>query len=166
MTLETLFLKLMEYRAILVPALFLAPWLAYLLCAVISGKREEPFILSLNLGLAVLSLLMWAGYLVYATSTGGWQQVIRQADVMLLLAPVYYFATSLWLSRYRLPLSDIPAFRTIQGLAIMVGVFLALSWLMSRVHIVFFSYIPFSLFLLLIVTLLGIGYTGYRKVVG
>jgi hypothetical protein len=84
MMLETLFLKLMEYRAILFPALLLAPWLAYLLCAAIPEKREEPFILSLNLGLAVLSLLMWAGYLVYATSIGGWQQVIRQADVMLL----------------------------------------------------------------------------------
>ncbi|MGA7953998.1 MAG: hypothetical protein WCA07_10820 [Gloeobacterales cyanobacterium] len=165
MTLEALFLKFVEYRALLVPTLFLAPWLAYVLCLVIPGKREEPFILSLNLGLAVLSLFLWAGYLVYASNTGGWQQVIRQADVMLLLAPIYYFVTSLWLSRYRLPLEQIPAFRTTQGLAIMAGVFLVFAWLMSRVHIWFFTFIPFPIFLLLLITLLGIGYTGYRRVV-
>ena len=165
MTLETLFLKFVEYRAVLVPMLFLAPWLAYVLCLVIPGKREEPFILSLNLGLAVLSLFLWTGYLVYASNTGGWQQVIRQADVMLLCAPIYYFATSLLLSRYRLPLEQIPVFRTIQGLAIIVGVFLAFAWLMSRVHLLFFTYIPFPVFLLLLIALFGIGYTGYRRVV-
>jgi hypothetical protein len=165
MTLETLFLKLVEYRALLVPTLFLAPWIAYILCLVIPGKREEPLILSVNLGLAVLSLFLWAGYLVYALNTGGWQQVIRQADIMLLFAPLYYFATSLLLSRYRLPLDQIPVFRTIQGLALMVGVFLAFVWMMSRVHILFFTYVPFPVFLLLLIALLAIGYTGYRRVV-
>jgi hypothetical protein len=165
MTLETLFLKLVEYRALLVPTLFLAPWIAYVLCLVIPGKREEPFILSVNLGLAVLSLFLWSGYLVYALNTGGWQQVIHQADIMLLLAPIYYFATSLLLSRYRLPLDQIPVFRTVQGLALMVGVFLAFAWLMSRVHILFFTYVPFPVFLLLLIALLAIGYTGYRRVV-
>jgi hypothetical protein len=165
MTLETLFLKLVEYRALLVPTLFLAPWIAYALCLAIPGKREEPFILSVNLGLAVLSLFLWVGYLVYALNTGGWQQVVQQADIMLLFAPLYYFVTSLLLSQYRLPLGQIPVFRTIQGLALMVGVFLAFAWIMSRVHILFFTYIPFPVFLLLLVALLGIGYTGYRRVV-
>jgi hypothetical protein len=165
MTLEGLFLAIATYKVPIILGILAAPWLTYLICYFIPGQREEPFVLSINLGLAVLSLLMLSGYLAYATNTGGWQQVVTQADLFLLFLPPYYLIASLWISRQRLPLQLIPAFRTLQGLAMMAGMFLALSWLFSRIHLIFFSYLPLTAFLWLLAILLGIGYAGYRKLV-
>jgi hypothetical protein len=166
MTLEEFFQKLMEYRAVAVITILAAPWLTWLVCSVIPGKREEPYVLNANLALAVLSLLLWAGYLIYTTNTGGLQLLVKQADVLLLLAPLYYIIASLWVSARRMPLEQIPAFRVLQGLAVLVGAYLVISWLASRIYMVFFSYLPFSAFLWLLAVLLGIAYMGYLRVTG
>lgn len=166
MTLEDLFITIANYRVLIVFFILGAPWFTYLICYFIPGQKEEPFVLSVNLGLAVLSMLLLSGYLAFATNTGGWQRVIRQADMLLLLMPPYYLIASLWISRQRLPLQQIPAFRTLQGLVAMAGVFLICSWLLSTIRIIFFSYLPFTTFLWLLALLLGLAYWGYRKVFG
>ncbi len=161
MTLETLFT---EYRFPIILLLLTTPWVAYLICYCIPTQREEPIVLSVNLWLSVLSMLTLTGYLAYVTNTGGWNQLVQQADVFLLLLPPYHLITSVWLSRLRLPLAMIPAFRTLQGLMMMGGIYLVFSWMASRIYIVFFSYMPFNSFLMILAVLLGIGYLGYRKV--
>ena len=163
MSLEGLYTEILVYRVPIILLLFGSPWIAYLSCFLIPGKKEEPFILSLNLALTTLSVVMLIGYLAYATSTGGWTKVVQQADVLLLLLPAYHAGVSLYLSRLRLPLSAIPAFRTMQGLMMISGVLLAISWILERIRIVLFSYMPFGTFLGLIALLLAIGYMGYRK---
>lgn len=160
MTLETLFT---EYRVPLMLLMFATPWVTFLACRLIPGQEEEPFLLSANLALSVLSLLFLIGYLAYVTNTGGWQQLVQQADVFLLVLPLYHLSASLWLSQQRMPLQQIPAFRTLQGIAMMGCVYLVMSWMASRIYIVFFSYMPFNSFLLILAVLLGIGYMGYRK---
>lgn len=160
MTLETLFT---EYRTPLILLMFATPWVTFLACRLIPGQQEEPFLLSANLALSVLSLLFLIGYLAYVTNTGGWQQLVKQADVFLLILPLYHLIASLWLSQYRMPLQQIPAFRTFQGITMMGCVYLVFSWMASRIYIVFFSYMPFNSFLLILAVLLGIGYMGYRK---
>jgi hypothetical protein len=166
MTIEHLFLNLVEHRVGIAGLIFFAPWLAYFLCAAIPGKREEPFVLSVNLGLAIISLFLLVGYLAYAVNLGGWQQVVTQADLLLLMLPVYHLPVSLWLSRYRLPLDLIPAYRTFKGLIMVAVMFLILSWLAAKIRILLFSFIPFSTFLFLLAIVLGIGYAGYRKITG
>ncbi len=161
MTLDTLFTT---YRIPIILWMLVTPWVTYLICYFIPGKREEPVMLSANLWLSVLSMLTLAGYLAYVTNTGGWEQLVHQADFLLLLLPPYHLITSLWLSRQRLPLEMIPAFRTLQGLAMMGAIYLVFSWMASRIYIVFFSYMPFSSFLFILAVLLGVGYLGYRKV--
>jgi hypothetical protein len=161
MTLETLFTT---YQLPVIVLMFTSPWVTYLICRCIPGYREEPFVLSVNLWLSVLSLLALAGYLAYATNTGGWTQLVKQANLLLLLSPPYHLVCSLWLSRLRLPLDTIPAFRTLQGLAMMGIIYLVFSWLATRIYIVFFSYMPFSSFLIILAALIGFGYMGYRKV--
>ncbi|NET31905.1 MAG: hypothetical protein F6K19_07860 [Cyanothece sp. SIO1E1] len=165
MTLETLFSAIQAYRVPIVLIVLAAPWLTYLICYFIPGRREEPFVLSVNLGLAVFSLLLWASYLAYATNTGGWQLVVKQADIALLCLPLYYIIASLWISRQRIPLQMIPAFRTLQGIAMLAGTFLLLSWLAGRIRLIFFSYLPLTVFLCLLAILLGLGYAGYRRIV-
>lgn len=166
MTLETLYIWLNDHAFLVALIVFAAPWLIWILCDLIPGQWEEPLLLSANMTLAVVGLGMWAGYLAYATNTSGWEKVVKEAQVLLLLVPPYYAWMSMWVARQRLPLSRIPAFRTLQGLAIMCGVYLILSWLGRRVYIVFFARFQFSTFLWILAGLLLVGYVGYRRVMG
>ena len=163
MTFTTLF---EQYRIPIILLMLVSPWLAWGTCCLIPGKREEPFVLSLNLALSVTGILCLIGYLAYASNTGGWQKFAQQADVFLLLSVPYHFAVSIWLSKTRLPLERIPSYRFMQGLVMMGGVYLVLSWLARRIYIVFFSYIPFQYFLVFLAALVIVAYVGYEKVFG
>lgn len=166
MTFQDLFVLLYDYRMAIATGIFAAPWLTWLLCVIIPGKREEPLLLSVNLLLSALSLMLWAGYLAYASSTGGWAKVVQQADILLLFAPLYYVGASLWVSKQRLPLERIPAFRMFQGLATIAAAYLLLSWFAAKIRIVMFSYIPLSVWLWLIAIIIGLGYWGYLRLTG
>ncbi|MDJ0901014.1 MAG: hypothetical protein QNJ55_19600 [Xenococcus sp. MO_188.B8] len=143
-----------------------APWLSWLICVAIPGQQEEPLVLNLNLGLALLSLVGEIGYLLYATNTGGWSRVVSEADLLLLLAPLYYVGVSLWVSRQRLPLSQLPAFRVVQGLGMIAAAYLLLSWILSRIHLIFWSYLPLGSFLFMIAAVVGLAYLGYLRLRG
>lgn len=109
--------------------------------------------------MACLSLLMAVGYLMYATNTGGWARVVQEADILLMLAPYYYVGVSLWVTRLRLPLDRVPAFRVMQGLAFIGVGYLGIAWFLSKVRFLIFSYLTFPGLLLLFLGLLGfIGY--------
>ncbi|AFY70090.1 hypothetical protein Pse7367_1813 [Thalassoporum mexicanum PCC 7367] len=166
MTVGDFFQGLVVYRMPILVAILLAPWFTWLICALIPGRREEPFLLSVNIGFAVTSLLLWAGYLAYATNTGGWERVVKEADILLLFAPPYYLASSVWVASKRVPLLTVPAYRALQGLATIAGAFLVLSWILGRIRIILFSYIPFSYFLLILAGLLFVAYLGYLKLIG
>ncbi|MGF1491460.1 MAG: hypothetical protein ACFBSC_03195 [Microcoleaceae cyanobacterium] len=163
MTIESAFAQILAYRELVLLAIFAAPWITWLICYLIPGYREEPMVLSVNLWMALFTVMLWTGYLAYATNLGGWSQVVQQADVLLLIAPPYYLLTSLWLSKRRIPLEWIPAFRTLQGLVALTAAFLVLSWILSRIRIVFFSYLPFSTFLVVLALILLLGYWSYRR---
>ena len=164
MTLLDLFKAIADHRIPIILFLIGTPWITYLACYAIPGKREEPYLLSFNLGISVASMLLLAGYLAYTTNTGGWQKLVREVDIFLVLLPPYHLIVSVWLSKQRLPLQLIPAFRTLQGLVVLGGVFLIFSWLASKIHLVLFSRMPFSTFLAIIALLLGIAYWGYRQI--
>jgi hypothetical protein len=166
MTLESLYRAIADNSFPIILLMLATPWVSYLLCYAIPGRKEEPFVLSVNLAISVVSVLMLIGYLAYALNTGGIQTVVKQANVFLLLLPAYHLIVSIWLARLRVPLEVIPAFRTLQGLVLMGAVYLALSWVMGRVYIIFFSYLPLSTFLFILALLLGIGYLGFRRVFG
>ena len=163
MTLQGLFETIIIAKQPVIWLMLAAPWVTFFLCLIIPGKREEPFLLSVNLTLAVISMLMLVGYLAYSTNIGGWAKVVKEAELVLLVLPPYYLMTSLWLSRQRLPLNTIPAFRTLQGLMVIGGVFLIFSWIISRMYFVFFTRLSFPGFLVAIAILLAIAYWGYWK---
>jgi hypothetical protein len=166
MTLQTLFNIFVDYRPVILLGLFFAPWAALGLCLAIPGQREEPFILSFNLAMACLSLLMAVGYLMYATNHGGWARVVQEADILLILAPWYYFGLSLWVTKQRLPLEQVPAFRAIQGLALIGVGYLGVAWFLSKIHFLIFSYVPFQVLVMLLLGLLGVMYFGYLRFTG
>jgi hypothetical protein len=164
MTLEKIFTSFNQQGTLLALILLLLPWVIWILCDLIPGSHEEPFLLSLAIGVELAATTGWAGYLAYATHEGGWKSVVQEANGLLLIVPPLSLILSIWVARQRLPLDKIPAIRTLQGLAILIGVYLILAWLGSRVRIVFFSYMPFSAFLWILAGLLLIGYLGYRRI--
>lgn len=166
MTLQTLFTWFVNYKSVILLLLFFAPWLALGLCVAIPGRREEPFILSFNLGMACFSLLLAIGYLMYATSSGGWAKVIQEADILLMLAPCYYVGVSLWVTKQRLPLEQVPAFRAIQSLALIGAGYLGIAWFLGKIRFLIFSYVPFQFLVLLLLGLLGVMYLGYLRLTG
>ncbi|ERN41151.1 hypothetical protein KR51_00022790 [Rubidibacter lacunae KORDI 51-2] len=167
MTIEQLFAAIAFWRVPLVLLMLAAPWITYLICHTIPGQSEEPAVLSVNLGLSMLSSILWLGYLLYAVNIGGgWQQVVRKDDVGLLLLPPYCFLTSLWIARRRLPLELVPATRMLRGLALIsVGLF-ALFWLLGRIRIFIFYYVPFPVFLGIVLFLVATIYLGFSYLNG
>ena len=91
MTLEALFNNVALYRIPIIFILIASPSITYLACYFIPGKKEEPYLLSINLSISMVSMLMLSGYLAYVTNTSGWQKVIKQADVLLLFLPRGFF---------------------------------------------------------------------------
>ena len=162
MTLEELFTTIVAWRVPLLLLMLSAPWATYLVCYVIPGQQEEPIVLSINLSLSVLSVLLWLGYLLYTVNVKGWQGVVTESDILLLLLPPYYFTVSLWISRRRLPLEELPAGRFLKGLAFLSGGLFATFWLLDRIRIIFFAYLPLSIFLGVLLTCLALAYLGYR----
>ncbi len=166
MTLQDLYTLIYDNRLGLTLAMLLLPWLALGICIAVPGDREEPLVLNINLFIAVLSLLMAAGYVWYTTTAGGLNKVVQEADVLLLLAPFYYVGVSLWVSKQRLPLSEIRIYRAVQGAALIGAGYLGVSWLMSKLRIYAIMFIPYQAFVFLILGLLGIAYLGYLRLTG
>ncbi|TYQ26422.1 MULTISPECIES: hypothetical protein [unclassified Pseudanabaena] len=163
MTIESI---LTTYKIPVLLLIFLSPWIAYYICLVVPGTKEEPYVLSVNLSLSALVSIVFAGYIAYASNTGGWGKIGKEADILLLASAPYHVISSIVLAKKRMPLSQIPAFKLIQGLVLMSLVFMFISWLSSRIHLYFFSYLPFSYFLMILAVALLLGYVGYTKVFG
>jgi hypothetical protein len=163
MTIESL---LTLYKIPIILLIFLSPWIAYFICVVVPGTKEEPYVLSINLSMSAFIAIVFAGYIAYASNTGGWGKVGKEADILLLISAPYHIICSIILAKKRMPLSRIPAFKFIQGLLFMSLAFMFLSWLSSRIHLYFFSYLPFNSVLIILAIVLLIGYVGYTKVFG
>ena len=150
MTVVDFFHSMVAYSLPILIFLAAAPWIAWGLCVIIPGRREESFLLSGNMTLAVIAILVWAAYLVFAVGSGGWVRVVNEADIFLLITPPYYIIASILLSRRRMDLDEIPAYRTLQSIGVLVAVYVVVAWFADRVRIIFFSYIPATFFLWMI----------------
>lgn len=166
MTLQQFYGLLADHRLAILLLLLFAPWLAWGICIAIPGKKEEPFVLSCNLVMAVVSLLLTVSYVWYLSATTGLEAVVQEVDILLVMAPCYYVGVSLWITRQRLPLSQVPAARAIQGLALLGAGYLGVAWLLSKLRIVLFSFLPMPFLMLILLALVGIGYMGYQRITG
>ena len=143
-----------------------APWVALGICIAVPGDKEEPFVLNFNLSMAIFSLMMAVGYVWYAASTAGLSRVVQEADILLILAPCYYVGVSLWITRQRLPLTQIPVVRIVQGAALIGAGYLGVTWVLGKLRILLFSFIPFELLVAFLLGLLGLAYLGYLRLTG
>lgn len=166
MTVQDIFTLLNQHAAILLLVMLFAPWLALGICIAIPGQREEPFVLSFNLGMAAVSLLLASGYLIYALNHGGWSRVVEEADLLLILAPCYYVGVSFWVTKQRLPLSQLRIVRILQGLGLVFAGYLGLTWFLSKLRILAITFIPFQYLVWFLLALAGVAYLGYQRITG
>lgn len=88
---------------------------------------------------------------------------ILQSDVFIQILPIIVMLATIFIIRRNVDLSLIPGFGRISGLWFMLFTTMFLMWLLEKVHIVVFSYLPFTSLLLIFVVLFGLIYLGWRK---
>jgi hypothetical protein len=144
--------------------MILSPWIAYYLCVIIPGKVEEPYILSGNLFISALATFILSVYLTFSLNRSGFRTSGQEADLFLMLSVPYHLILSVHLSKKRMSLSEIPAFRMIQGgIILSISLFILLS-LFSKIRIYIFSYLSFNNLLIIVGILMFFAYIGWLEI--
>ena len=90
---------------------------------------------------------------------------VMQTDVYLQILPIIVMVVTIFLIRRNVDLSLIPGFDKISGLWFMLFATMFLMWLLEKIHIVVFSYLPFQYLLGIFVILFALIYLGWQKFV-
>jgi hypothetical protein len=72
------------------------------------------------------------------------RQSVWQANIILQFLPVISMAISLMLIKSKIPFDVIPGFGQISGFLGLIFALIGLMWFLDRIHLVAFTYVPFS----------------------
>ena len=85
------------------------------------------------------------------------RQSIWQANVILQFLPVISMGLTLMLIKSKIPFSLIPGFGKISGFLTLIAALIGIMWFFDRIHLVAFTYVPFTFILAgFVLTLLAI----------
>ncbi|WAC14375.1 hypothetical protein [Dyadobacter pollutisoli] len=85
------------------------------------------------------------------------RQSIWQADIVLQFLPVISMAITLMLIKSKIPFTVIPGFGKISGFLTLIAALIGVMWFFDRIHLVAFTYVPFSVILIgFVLTLIAI----------
>lgn len=85
------------------------------------------------------------------------RQSIWQANIVLQFLPIVSMAITLMLIKSKIPFSLIPGFGKISGFLTLIAALIGLMWFFDRIHLVAFTYVPFTVILVgFVLTLLAI----------
>jgi hypothetical protein len=85
------------------------------------------------------------------------RQSIWQANMVLQYLPIISMAITLMLIKSKIPFSLIPGFGKISGFLTLIAALIGVMWFFDRIHLVAFTYVPFSVILIgFVLTLLAI----------
>jgi len=91
------------------------------------------------------------------------RQSIWQANIVLQYLPVVSMAITLMLIKSKIPFSIIPGFGKISGFLTLIAALIGIMWFFDRIHLVAFTYVPFSVILIgFVLTLLAIRFAWSR----
>jgi hypothetical protein len=88
---------------------------------------------------------------------------IMQTDVYMQILPIVMMLVTIFIIRRNVDLTLIPGFDKITGLWFMLFATMFLMWLLEKIHIVVFSYLPFQYLLGIFVVLFVLIYIGWRR---
>ena len=85
------------------------------------------------------------------------RQSIWQANVVLQFLPIVSMGITLMLIKSKIPFSLIPGFGKLSGFLTLIAALIGVMWFFDRIHLVAFTYVPFSVILIgFVLTLLTI----------
>jgi hypothetical protein len=90
---------------------------------------------------------------------------IMETELLIQVLPVISLIVTIAIMRNNVNLDFIPGFDKIYGLWLMLFATMFFMWLLEKIHIVVFSYLPFQYLLLIFVGIFLVIYLGWRKFV-
>ena len=91
---------------------------------------------------------------------------IMQTDLLLQVLPIVSLIITVSIMRNNIKLGFIPGFDKISGLWLMLFATMFFMWLLEKIHIVVFSYLPFQYLLGIFGVLFLIIYLGWKRFFG
>ena len=148
MTLSQLFTFIAENPWPLSLYFILMPALAWIIGQISNGSRDVKF------WSYVYAVLIYAICIpgIFAVSLNIYlflfeRQSIWQANIILQFLPVISMALTLMLIKSRIPFSLIPGFGKISGFLTLIFALIGMMWFVDRIHLVAFTYVPFTFIL-------------------
>jgi hypothetical protein len=89
---------------------------------------------------------------------------IMQTDVYLQILPIVIMLVTIFVIRRNVDLSLVPGFDKMSGLWFMLFATMFLMWLLEKIRIVVFSYLPFQYLLGIFAILFTLIYLSWRKI--
>lgn len=158
MTLSQLFASISANPWPLALYFILLPFLAWIVGVLSDGSRDVKF------WSYIYAILVYAICIpgIFAVTLNIYlflfeRQSIWQANVILQFLPVISMAITLMLIKSKIPFSLIPGFGKISGFLTLIAAMIGIMWFFDRIHLVAFTYVPFTVILVgFVLTLLAI----------
>ncbi|KAA6439245.1 hypothetical protein FEM33_13285 [Dyadobacter flavalbus] len=148
MTLSQLFQYISENPWPLVFYFLLLPLLAWITGILAHGSRDVKF------WSYVYAVLVYAICIpgIFAVTLNTYlflfeRQSIWQANIIMQFLPVISMAITLMLIKSKIPFSLIPGFGKISGFLTLIAALIGVMWFVDRIHLVAWTYVPFSVIL-------------------
>lgn len=90
---------------------------------------------------------------------------VMQTDVYLQILPIIVMLVTILVIRKNVDLSLVPGFDKISGLWVILFATMFLMWMLEKIRIVVFSYLPFQYLIGIFAILFALIYLGWRKIV-
>ena len=90
---------------------------------------------------------------------------VMQTDIYIQILPVVIMLLTIFVIRRNVDLSILPGFDKISGLWFMLFATMFLMWLLEKIRIVVFSYLPFQYLIGIFTILFALIYLGWKKIV-
>jgi len=90
---------------------------------------------------------------------------VMQTDINIQILPIIVMLVTIIVIRRNVNLSLIPGFDKISGLWFMLFVTMFFMWLLEKIRIVVFSYLPFQYLIGIFAILFALIYLGWKKIV-
>lgn len=85
------------------------------------------------------------------------RQSVWQANIIMQFLPIISMALTLMLIKSKIPCSLIPGFGKLSGFLTLIAALIGVMWFVDRIHLVAWTYVPFSAILIgFVLTLLAI----------
>ncbi len=92
------------------------------------------------------------------------RQPVMETNIYTQLLPILVMFLTLWLIKRNVPFEYIPGFDKLSGLVFIIFAILAVMWLLDRMHIIAFTYLPFQYIIILLIGLFILARIGLKRI--